>query len=82
MISEQDKQAILNGAYAVTRDGRKFKYVGRTKCVCSDDLNLNLFICLNANGLIVDVYYLNDKFLYNLCDESDNDIVGLWVDKP
>lgn len=30
MISEQDKQAILNGAYGITRDGYKCKYIGTT----------------------------------------------------
>jgi len=28
MISEKDKQAILNGAYGVSRSGLKCKFVG------------------------------------------------------
>ena len=30
MLSKEVKEAILNGAYGMTRDGRKVKYIGET----------------------------------------------------
>lgn len=34
MLSKEVKEAILNGAYGMTREGRKVKYLGETDDKC------------------------------------------------
>ena len=78
MISEQDKQAILNGAYAITRNGRKAKYIGT---YASNDYPY-YFIFLDEDGDIVHSTALTKYFKEYENASSEADIVGLWQDKP
>ncbi len=78
MISEQDKQAILNGAYGITRDGHKCKYIGSTdNCYYS-----NLFVIYNTSELIINSVKLTDNFTYYANNTHINDVVELWKDLP
>ena len=85
MISEQDKQAILNGAYGVTRSGTK------VKLVFTSNLNTNglmyLFVSYeNERGKETysnSAYWVTKDFTFFVDKEScGNDIVKLWEDKP
>lgn len=79
MISEKDKQAILNGAYGISRGGKKCKFVG--KAAHPDDYT-HKFIYLNNEGLIYTSTYLNNDFKNYDGVISDFDVIGLWEDKP
>lgn len=79
MISEQDKQAILNGTYGVSRNDLKCKFIGNA--VNTDDYT-HTFIYLNKEGLIYTLMKLNDNFKSYDKMDSDFDVVGLWEDKP
>lgn len=79
MISEQDKQAILNGAYCVSRKGYKCKFVGNA---ANTDDYTHTFIYLNKEGLIYTLMKLNHNFKNYEKMDSDFDVVGLWEDKP
>lgn len=79
MISEKDKQAILNGAYGISRGGKKCKFVG--KAAHPDDYT-HKFIYLNNEGLIHTSTYLNNDFKNYDGIISDFDVIGLWEDKP
>lgn len=79
MISEQDKQAILDGAYGLSRSGMKCKFVG--KAANTDDYT-NTFIYLNKEGLIRTLMKLNNNFKNYEKTDSDFDVIGLWEDKP
>lgn len=78
MISEKDKQAILNGAYGISRCGKKCKFVG--KAAHPDDY-MHKFIYLNDEGLIYTSMYLNNSFENYGGVKSDFDVTGLWEDK-
>lgn len=80
MVSESVKQAILDGAYAISRDGKKCKFVGR---VSEDHLysHLNMFIYLDNEGFVKTIHYLNDDLLSGSHGDFDNDVVGLWEDR-
>lgn len=78
MISKQDKQKILNGAYGISRDGSKCKFVGTTT---SSNFKY-LFVYFNEKGLIVLNAHLSENFIEYNTTNSRLDIVGLWEDKP
>lgn len=78
MISEQDKQAILNGAYAITRNGRKAKYVGT---YASKDYR-HYFIFLDENNEILHSTGLTKDLKEYIDSTSQLDVIGLWQDKP
>lgn len=82
MINEQDKQKIFNGAFAVSRDGRKCKFIGKTAHSGLDDVSLNIFIYFNSNELVTGIHHLTDDLIFSITYESDNDVVGLWENKP
>lgn len=76
MISEHDKQAILNGAFGVTRAGHKVSCVG----TIASSYYKRLFV-VEKDG--------SDKTMCVYSDElkcshvrSGLDIVGLWEDRP
>lgn len=78
MISEQDKQAILNGAYGITRNGRKAKYIG----TFYSEKYPNYFIFLDEDDKIFyGAKFTNDFREYENA-VSNLDILGLWQDKP
>lgn len=78
MINENDKQAILNGAYGITRDGYKCKYIGTAdNCYYS-----KLFVIYNTSGIIINSVKLTDDFAFHINETHINDVVGLWKDLP
>lgn len=78
MISEQDKQAILNGAYAVSRRGHKAKYLGETSSLSHP----YCFVYYDQKGKIIVSYHLTKNFIHYKEEPSTFDVVGLWQDKP
>lgn len=78
MISKQDKQKILNGAYGISRDGSKCKFVGTTT---SSNFKY-FFVYFNEKGLIVLNAHLGEDFIEYNTTNSRLDVVGLWEDKP
>jgi len=78
MISEQDKQKILNGAYGVSRNGLKCRFIGNT----TNKFFIHMFVYFNNDDLIVDKATVNKDFVNDTYFESPTDIVGLWKDKP
>ncbi len=84
MISEKDKQAILNGAYGITRSGRKVKFIGYS----AHQLFELTFITLSADkisyycplGDIGFIYVDKNNFKATLSthDNHKDDIIGLW----
>lgn len=84
MISEQDKQAILNGAYGITRNGTKVKYL------FTSDVNSPQSKCLFAEYIekegkldFHNSLWLSEDFkFYTHSKEHKLDVVGLWKDKP
>ena len=80
MISEQDKQAILNGAYGVTRDGCKAKLVFTSNFEKNN--SPYLFVYEETEYESYSSHWLNSKFCEGEEPDSEYDIVGLWQDKP
>lgn len=78
MFNEEIRQAILNGAYAVSRSGMKCKFIGHS--LNTDDYT-HTFIYLNENGLIYSMMKLNSNFKNYDSIDSDFDVIGLWQDK-
>ncbi|WP_427833693.1 hypothetical protein [Actinobacillus pleuropneumoniae] len=77
MISEQDKQAILNGALGVTRDGElKAKFLGR-------NISRDFMWCFyDIDGDVYGIQCFPCGFNKGEFQQSDLDIVGLWKNKP
>lgn len=75
MLSEKEIEALKNGAYGVTRDGRKVKYLGEN--VAGGHFWLE---CLEDNKVKVISYDHFDDY-YIKRDQSCYDIVGLWENK-
>ena len=83
MISMQDKEAILNGAYGVTRSGKKVKYVGKRDTVDKDPAFPHFFVVFNENDEISRTLILTEdltSFTEFKGFGVDNDVVGLWED--
>lgn len=78
MISNQDKQSILNGAYGVSRKGHKCKFVG---LINGEHSYTYMFVYFNTKGLIFNTEHLNEDFKYHTEYESPEDVVGLWKDR-
>lgn len=82
MISMQDKEAILNGAYGITREGKKVKYIGK-RDTSDGDLDFPLFfVVFNQKDEISRTLLLSRDFTNFKWPGGDNDVVGLWEDKP
>lgn len=79
MISEQDKQAILNGAYGISRKGLKCKFIGFTK---GSHSYIHMFIYFNEKGFITNTEHLNENLTNSTAFETPEDVIGLWEDKP
>lgn len=82
MISEQEKQAILNGAYGITIEGKKVKYIGKRELDNGEYAFPYFFVILSENGNISRSTYLSEDLTYALGDGNNHEIVGLWGDKP
>ncbi|MFW9324088.1 hypothetical protein ACSFCC_08905 [Glaesserella parasuis] len=78
MITEQEKQAILNGAYGVSRDGQKCKYVGKSR----ELIHVHKFAYFNDKDEIVHLTDLKENLERFSGEENEFDIVGLWRDRP
>lgn len=79
MISEQDKQAILNGAYGISRKGYKCKFVG---LIHGTHSYTHMFVYFNNANRIINTENLNSEFHLKNLFESLEDVIGLWEDKP
>lgn len=81
MISEQDKQAILNGAYCTTRGGQKVKLLAQVQHGgYVFGLFKGDFICLNEDDSFC--FFVNRNFEYLGMQTHKLDIIGLWQEKP
>lgn len=78
MISEQDKQAILNGSFGVSRDGTKCKYIGRSQYSNYP----YVFMYIHEDGFIMNTIHVNEEFKGSNSYESLYDVIGLWTKKP
>lgn len=86
MLDNKTKDAILNGAIAVTRNGRKVKYIGKSSL---PELNLT-FIQLPSEPINyykpfndINVIFVDDvhfKALPSTLEDYHNGIVGLWIE--
>lgn len=79
MISEQDKQAILKGAYGITREGNKVKFIGEREINNGFPYH---FVILSQNDKILGSLGLTKNLTNQPEQESIHDVVGLWKDKP
>ena len=85
MISEQDKQAILNGAYGITRNGTKVKYLFTSDI--NSIQNKHLFVEYILKDGKLDFHnhlWLTEDFKYYVDSRNEYrlDVIGLWKDKP
>lgn len=86
MLDNETKDAILNGAFAVTRNGRKVKYIGKSSL---PELKLT-FIQLPSEPINyykpfedINVIFVDDvhfKAIPSTLENNYNDIIGLWVE--
>ena len=78
MISEQDKQAILNGVLARTNNNKKAKFILKSEHE-ANFIYPYLFLISDKDKCYTDWYneYLNSKQ-----DKFNSSIVELWKDKP
>lgn len=77
MLSEKEIEVLKAGAYGVTRDGRKVKYLGKVSS------NTNGWLTFNKLNEIQDVFLQYSTFAsYFNKTEHELDIVGLWEDRP
>lgn len=77
MLSEEKKQKILDGAYCVTRNGKKAKLVYTSIYPVERSY---LFIIIDTDLKIDYPVSLNSNFRFYNRYESPNDIVNLWTD--
>lgn len=82
MITEQEKQAILDGAYGITAGGKKVKYIGKRELAEGEFAFPYFFVILSENGNISRSTYLSEDLTYALGDGNIHEVVGLWEDKP
>ena len=84
MLSKEVKEAILNGAYGMIRDGRKVKYLGETdnKCYPLSFITVPDKIShIKPYGSINIIFSTEDTWKGTLEDiDHHYDIVGLWVE--
>ena len=79
MVTEQDKQKILGGAYGTSRGGSKCKFVGVTT---NKSIYNHMVVYFNDDGLIWHQLSLTEDFgMYN-DRTSQHDVMGLWSDDP
>lgn len=81
MISEQEKQAILDGAYGITAGGKKVKYIGKRELAEGEYAFPYFFVILSENGNISRSTYLSEDLTYALGDGNIHEVVGLWEEK-
>lgn len=74
MLTEKQIQALQNGAYGVTRDGKKVKYIGETLGNC------HLWIAYYKDNKVGDVLLTRFDKYFDDDIEHRLDIIGLWKD--
>ncbi|OOF47771.1 hypothetical protein BKK54_11385, partial [Rodentibacter genomosp. 1] len=80
MLSEKEIEALKNGAYGITREGYKAKYLGVRE---GEDEVFHTWVIYNENGSIKEAIDAYDTFVsYYRNGEDRDDIIGLWQDKP
>lgn len=77
MLSEEKRKKILDGAYCVTRTGKKAKLVYTSIYPIERPY---LFIIMDTDLEIDYPVSLNSNFRFYNRYESPNDIVNLWTD--
>lgn len=77
MLNEEKKQKILEGAYCVTRSGKKAKWLYTS--IYHTELP-NLFIIIDNNRKTEYPLALNSNFRYSDKFEGYDDIIDLWDD--
>lgn len=75
MLREKEIKALMDGAYGVTRDGRKALYVGTDG---DDEHTWLLFMASNPNR---PKEFKVGYYTFNQNDLRDYDIVGLWENR-
>lgn len=76
MLSEKEIEALKNGAFGVSRDGRKARYIG-------DNKNGSPIIArFCKDGTFDSTHIYTTSFVFSEGIETHFDIVGLWEDKP
>ena len=85
-LTQEIKEAILNGASAMTRDGQKVKYVGKSTLSA---LSLT-FIMLPTEPFNyykpfegINIIFVDDKHfkaIPSTMEDHRHDIIGLWVE--
>lgn len=76
MLSEANKQAILNGATALSRDRRKCKYIGKNE---SSEFPYQ-FVYYGPNEVVEDIASISEQLCYLKNDKHNFDVIGLWKD--
>ena len=86
MLEQEIKNAILEGAFAMTRDGRKVRYIGKSSLPA---LELTFLVLLN-DGINyysphkdIDFIFVEPnhfKAIPSTMEDHKDDIVGLWVE--
>ncbi|MCT8823533.1 hypothetical protein KZ326_04060 [Glaesserella parasuis] len=77
MINESNKEAILNGACGISRDGYKCRYVGKNE---SSELPY-LFVYYKSNGIVKDIVSISEQFRYLTDREHEFDVIDLWENR-
>lgn len=77
MISEQIKQAILNGKFALTRGGHKVKFIGEANSL----IQPYMFAYFKENDVIEYVLNLKENLQRFSHEENEFDIIGLWEER-
>lgn len=77
MINELHKEAILKGAFGLSRDGHKCRYIGKNE---SSDFPYQ-FVYYQLDEVIQDVANLSEQFTYLKDSEGDLDVVDLWENR-
>ncbi|OOF84180.1 hypothetical protein BKG93_08390 [Rodentibacter ratti] len=76
MLSDKEIELLKKGAFGVTKDGKKVKFIGRSHN------NGFVYAIYNSDGILETKFY--DLLLYYFDDYREDllNIVGLWKDKP
>lgn len=82
MLTEQAKQAILNGAYGVTREGQKAIFIEKDNKDTGSKYPYKFVILVEADRSSTHFYRYTERLEYNTNNLKHSlDIVGLWEDR-
>ncbi|EQA03629.1 hypothetical protein Q7469_02995 [Glaesserella parasuis] len=74
MINESNKEAILNGACGISRDGYKCRYIGKS----GNSEFPYQFVYYKPNEVIRGIANLSEQFRYLKHSKDELDVIGLW----